>query len=71
MVTGILSILTVLTFPPITIVLGITSIILGIVGKKKGGKAMAIAGIITGVISILILALLIAFLVFAFSTGMA
>lgn len=71
MVIGIISILTVLTFTPITLLLGITSIILGIKGKKKGGRAMANAGIITGVISIVLLILLIALLVFMFSTGMA
>lgn len=58
MVIGILSILTMFIIQGLPFVLGIVSIILGIVGKKKGGKALAFVGIITGAISVLFVTLI-------------
>jgi len=65
MVTGIVSI--VLSWTVIfSIPLGILAVIFGFVGKGKGGKGMAIAGIITGAIGLLLTVII---LIAAFSSG--
>ncbi len=65
MVTGIVSI--VLCWTVIfSIPLGILALIFGFIGKSKGGKGMAIAGIITGAIGLLLTVII---LIAAFSAG--
>lgn len=62
LVTGIVSLLTVFfIFPPI--ILGIVALVFGILGLKRGGKGMAIAGLILGGLAI---AATTALVVFAF-----
>lgn len=52
LIFGILSLLSVL-IAPIAIIEGIIAIILGILGRKKGGKGLAIGGIVTGVLGLI------------------
>lgn len=53
MVLGIVAVV-LFCFAYISIPCGILSIILGFIGKNKGGKGMAIAGIVLGIIAIVL-----------------
>ena len=54
LVCGILSLLGSCWCCGLSLIVAIVAIVLGIIGKKKGGRGMAIAGIITGAIALVI-----------------
>lgn len=64
MVLGILSIFGLLFYYLAGIIFGVIAIVLAIIGKKKGGRGMAIAGLVTGIIgAVLSVLLLLLFIV--------
>lgn len=62
MVLGIVSVVT-LCASYVSIVCAVLAIILGIIGRKKGGKGMAMAGLVLGIITLSIDILIVVFAV--------
>ena len=67
MIFGILSILSCI-FGPVCWVLGLAGIIMGIFGRKRGGKGMGTAGIICGSVGLVLSILIYSLAFFAFSS---
>lgn len=60
LVLGIIALITICFAPYISIICAIAAIILGVIGRKKGGKGMGTAGLVLGIIALVLVIIVIA-----------
>ena len=59
LVLGIVALVTMCFIPYISILCAIDAIVLGVIGRKKGGKGMGTAGLVLGIISLVLVIIII------------